>query len=389
MQLPAFSNAYQRVINKKVILSNDFAARTALEDQYGFTIIEGKDVKVITDVDGSVYYNMLIERAAKENLKFENLIIKVKDGDVGAVILKYELNQKATYFQEHDSYDFDIKETIMLPLEIEGNSSELRNTVTIVTIFSHCTKPFGDPKYCGGNYSSPFWSPACSHLEYNTVVLDSNNSGGTGGGWTPNTNNGPITPGGGFGNSGSTVITAPIVDDENVLASNFIANLDLSPEENAWLNNHFSIKLNVIDYLVINHTQADYDFVNDMIDLCLENGGTFVINNNVTSENSIAVNSLEEFQSFLNALPSVGNEEEYQIVGTQKTASTKVWFSFPTGGTKFFVKQTILPIYNIEDVTSNAFGVTLVFSWNQTTYDVSINQTTNIATVNIYGVFKL
>ena len=45
MQLPVFSNAYKRVIHKKVTLSNDFAARTALEDQYGFTIVEGKDVK--------------------------------------------------------------------------------------------------------------------------------------------------------------------------------------------------------------------------------------------------------------------------------------------------------------------------------------------------------
>ena len=102
MQLPAFSNAYKRVINKKVTLSNDIAARTALEDQYGFTIVEDKDVKVIIDLDGSISYSMLIERAVKENLKFENLVIKVKNEEVEAIILKYELNEKATYFQEYN-----------------------------------------------------------------------------------------------------------------------------------------------------------------------------------------------------------------------------------------------------------------------------------------------
>ena len=85
LKLPAFSNAYKRVINKKVKLSNDLAARTALEDQYGFTIVEGKDVKVITDVDGSISYSVLIERAVKENLKFENLIINVKDTIIKAM----------------------------------------------------------------------------------------------------------------------------------------------------------------------------------------------------------------------------------------------------------------------------------------------------------------
>ena len=120
LKLPAFSNAYKRVINKKVILSNDLAARTALEDQYGFTIVENKDVKIITDVDGSIYYNMLVERAVKERLKFENLVIKVKDNEVGAVILKYELNEKATYNEVHDTYFVDIKETKAEPLEVDG-----------------------------------------------------------------------------------------------------------------------------------------------------------------------------------------------------------------------------------------------------------------------------
>jgi hypothetical protein len=122
LKLPAFSNAYKRVINKKVILSNDLAARTALEDQYGFTIVENKDVKIITDVDGTIYYSMLIERAIKENLKFENLVIKVVDEEVFAYILKRELYEKVTYLELNNSYNINVKEIKLTELNIDNST---------------------------------------------------------------------------------------------------------------------------------------------------------------------------------------------------------------------------------------------------------------------------
>ena len=231
-----------------------------------------EDVKVITDIDGSIYYNMLIERAVKENLKFENLVIKVKEDEMIASILKYTLSEKATYHEEHDTYNLDVINTESSTLV---NESKIVACIIYKTPYCNDTSAGQEPGHTadfGCTISGYYVTLDCGGGASGGSFYTGGNNQGTTGGWTPNTNNGTGTHGGGFGNSGSTVITAPIVDDENVLASNFIANLDLSPEENVWLNNHFSIKLNVIDYLEVNHTQTDYDFVNEAID-ALRNGG--------------------------------------------------------------------------------------------------------------------
>ena len=187
LKLPAFSNAYKRVINKKVALSNDLAARTALEDQYGFTIVEGKDVKIITDVDGSVYYNMLIERTIKENLKFENLVIKVKDGDVGAVILKYELNEKATFVENHDTYAIDVKESSIQVIEVEGKMMFIPiNCWNVVTITCNNTTAGEAPNHIAhsGCFAAAL-NDNNAHITYNVteycfgINIDMSGGGGT------------------------------------------------------------------------------------------------------------------------------------------------------------------------------------------------------------------
>ena len=76
-------------------------------------------------------------------------------------------------------------------------------------------------------------------------------SGGSSGGYNPS------------GNSGG-ILTAVI---DNDLSTNFFANLALSAEQDAWLDNHFSLRLEIINYLENNHTQEDYEEIKDMIDI--------------------------------------------------------------------------------------------------------------------------
>ena len=222
MQLPAFSNAYQRVINKKVTLSNDFAARTALEDQYGFTIVEDKDVKVFTDVDGSISYSMLVERAVKENLKFENLIINVKDTILKAMVMKYALSEKAIYNQEQDFYAMDIESTELKSLAIDGKqTSGGVDCIKISSVWCSVLNP-NNPKYCHDHIAEPGCLSASGdglYLIWSEFCFGSGGVGGsdTGtGSWTPPSSSGSGNHGGSFGNSGSTVITAPIVGEEDV-----------------------------------------------------------------------------------------------------------------------------------------------------------------------------
>ena len=313
--------------------------------------------------------------------KIENLLFNLNDkGEYDVFLVKYNLlgenlsNLTKTQIEQAE------KEYTGLIID-----SRITNVHTCIEIESYQL------------VSDSQWTTQAPNYHYEWVTTSSfcswsqGNSGGSGnintGGSSGTNPNGEYPSGGGIGTGGNSgVVLTALVD--NHLSNNFFVNLALTPDENTWLNNHFSIRLKIIDYLKDNHSQQDYDYIKGMIGLCIENGGTFVINNDVTAENSINVDSVDEFQSFLNALPNVGNEEEYEIVGTQKTASTKVWFAIPMGGTKFFIKQTMLPNYNIEDVTSNAFGVTLAFSWNQTIYDVTIDQTTKITIVNIFGVLN-
>jgi hypothetical protein len=195
LKLPAFSNAYKRVINKKVALSNDLAARTALEDQYGFTIVENKDVKIITDIVGSIYYSMLIERAIKENLKFENLVIKVVDEEVFAYILKRELYEKVTYVELNNSYNINVKEIKLTELNVD-NSTIASKIYSVRTWIAHCTDD-GGPQDCHGDPHHDDWTTACGHYEY--IVVSTDEGGGVG---TP-VGTGTSTGDDGFGTSGA------------------------------------------------------------------------------------------------------------------------------------------------------------------------------------------
>ena len=296
LNIPIFNKSYQRLAQKKGKTSNSQEAKTALENEYNFTIVESSPVKVITDTE-STSYVLLIERAVDENLKFENLIINIKNDEMIASILKYTLSEKATYEEQHQSYKINIVETSINVLATESKVSDSPTCIRFTSLMCNAV---------GNGYKTDHIADSdCITFQNGLYELETTfcfssggasggsfytggNNQGTTGGWTP-TNNGPGTHGGGFGNS---VNTMPVLELSEIdpLASNFIANLDLSPEENAWLNNHFSIKLNVIDYLGINHTQTDYDFVNEAID-ALRNGGEVDFDNGVILDSSFLLNA--------------------------------------------------------------------------------------------------
>ncbi|WP_298392624.1 hypothetical protein [Flavobacterium sp.] len=90
-----FSSAYQKVEKSRISKREGLQGRTALEDEYNFTIVEKSPVKILTnDSDGSTTYVMLIERPISENLKFENLILNDKNGILDGRIIKYTLSKE-------------------------------------------------------------------------------------------------------------------------------------------------------------------------------------------------------------------------------------------------------------------------------------------------------
>lgn len=89
-----------------------------------------------------------------------------------------------------------------------------------------------------------------------------------------------------------------------------------------------------------------------------------------------------EFKSKINS--ATPNAWDFEFVTNQNTVTAKATFLFlPWAGVKILVNQNASKIFTIQNVSSDAFGLTLGYTWNQNTY----NQSTvgNITTINVYG----
>jgi hypothetical protein len=120
LDMPVFTNAYSKLAKKTVASTNTEFARTALEEQFGFMIVPDSPVKIITKEDGTVYFTILIERNEKENLRFENLIMKVFNGETKAAIFKYKLTEKGIITPTSDYTIKGIESTVFTDLNVEG-----------------------------------------------------------------------------------------------------------------------------------------------------------------------------------------------------------------------------------------------------------------------------
>ena len=142
-------------------------------------------------------------------------------------------------------------------------------------------------------------------------------SGGSSGGYNPS------------GNSGG-ILTAVI---DNDLSTNFFANLALSAEQDAWLDNHFSLRLEIINYLENNHTQEDYEEIKDMIDI-MDDG--MVDGEPVLVGPNEPIDDMEEYLSCFNT--SLG--ATITIYADQpKTGGHNVWTYYNSVGHAFITIQ--------------------------------------------------
>lgn len=168
-----FNSAYQKVKSEK---QRSIASRSAIEDEYNFTIVEGKDVKIV-EVDNKTFYNILIERDAKSAAYFENLLLMVEKNnnidDISAYIVKYEVPDT----------------TILInPSTIDKDITTLfgRYTQTCYTACTPiCTTPWGDGTGGEGHImvsGCTFHHLQCSEICINDPIIDGSGLGSGGGG---------------------------------------------------------------------------------------------------------------------------------------------------------------------------------------------------------------
>jgi hypothetical protein len=95
--LKDFSKAYKKLNTEK---ERSIGSRTALEEEYNFTIVEGRDINLL-EIDGKTYYNILIKRDIENLEYFENLLILVEglesSEETSAFIIKYNITSETIY----------------------------------------------------------------------------------------------------------------------------------------------------------------------------------------------------------------------------------------------------------------------------------------------------
>ena len=211
LQLPIFNDAYQKVVKAKSKITNSTMGRTALEEQYGFDIVPEVPVRILSTTDQGMYYMILIERPIKEDLKFENLIINVKDSEVTAAIIKYEMANLAQKIDAIDSYIFDFTDTNITSLIVDGKMMYSGPCVDVVTLM--CNQSWTTP---GGTTTPHVATAACltssAGTDYLSVVTtqigDCSSGGGSNGPSGPSGATGPAAGGGGA--TVGSVFSAPL-----------------------------------------------------------------------------------------------------------------------------------------------------------------------------------
>ena len=105
--LNSFNNAYEKVKTEK---QKNLASRSALEDEYNFTVSEKHLVKIY-EVDEKTYYNIFIKREAVDATYFENLLLineKINGENVPTgYILKYKtpVKEAAVMIEQHEFFE--------------------------------------------------------------------------------------------------------------------------------------------------------------------------------------------------------------------------------------------------------------------------------------------
>lgn len=255
-----FNEAYSKVVNTP---NPSILSRTALEDQYGFTISKDVPVKVVKMKDGLVSYTLLLDGASGDSKVFQNLVIQVSDTLTGAALLQYELSGPALNFRPHASCKIDIEKMYMEPLEVEGK--------VLVTPCAEVTLTLCNNDGTGHSGETHIAGEMCNNQNFLSSVTygcggDSGGGyqdpgGGSSGSYTgytvtttsPGSVYVPSNHGGSGGSSYGGVITSPVIPKvrKSTVRQNFYDQLNTA-QQNWWNQNTVpgqDITDEIIDYL--------------------------------------------------------------------------------------------------------------------------------------------
>ena len=371
-------------------LNQNSTNRLLYNPDYDFFI----DTDIIKVVEAGEYksYTFPIYKNGSDGY-LENLTICEKNGiNIKEYVVKYQATQQqkndllnGEFVDLNDGVEVNELDKMTLHLadgscwqSIEGYSQATGWGTIIGYAQVPCNQEWSCDS-CGGYPSGP-----TNYYEWNS---GSQQYGGTG---TPNNTNSNV------------VVTIPTISLDQANATHFLHSLRapqlavLNGIVQTWNNpgatNNPSIKANVLAYLSQNdYSQESQDFVVDMINLVILNGGTFIIDNNVNPNNSIHLNSVDELQDYLDDFSIVVNDDlssetmspDTKIARFKKRVNLLTLFNVD-------VIQNLNP-YSISSVSSNISGLTIGMDYEQITpSDTTFSVTTgNIVTTQITSTLSL
>lgn len=192
---------------------------------------------------------------------------------------------------------------------------------------------------------------------------------------------GSITYGSGGGGGLFTVLNPVTNSIEYQIVKDFRKQLNTA-QITWWTNpNNADAVQSISDYLI--HIDADPILAEELIDLAIENNATFNFDNTIDPANSLNFDNVEDFQDYLDNIPTDGFDIELEdnLQTNQKIAKCK--FQNGAYGIQVKIKQNMNP-YSVADVTSNKYGFSILLDWEQTDY--SVNITGSYVFIDIYGV---
>ena len=273
---------------------------------------------------------------------------------------------------------------------LESNSVNLRAYTACIstTPVTYCTGQSVCADRCDATTSA-----GCPRGECYRYVITTIGDCSTGGGGSSDPNNGNPSD-----NSQSGYLPTnpyeftpnmfdnPVYDDPNyvnaIKAQHFFSNLSYAQQ--VWANENVEVYNQLIQHQINNNWSNESEvFVEELMDLAIENNATFNFDNSIDPANSLVFNTVNDFENYLETNLATLEETDFEIDDqNQRIATAKL--SYGTFGITIRVKQNMSPTYEVVNVSSIKTGLSILLSYEQTDYNVNI--VGSYVNVDVYGL---
>ncbi|WP_298120061.1 hypothetical protein [Flavobacterium sp.] len=348
-ELSSKPNAVSKIQEFKTKKSNMDSGKLVYNEEYDFFI---DDQNMLLIEEGSKHWITIPIYRKKPNANLENIILKPdENGLYKSFLASYQLTD-----QDRENIkngipvlDLDIKTSLYA---VEGKHvGQLYDLGNGICGYVHTIDQIGP-----STIETTFVVAPCNGTQIQFGYAEnvpSNTTGGASGyvpsGYIPNFNTGNNTSGfptgngsngtqqtSGISNSNNNILTEPTLSYEEAALTSFVKNLSVEQREflfptvsidSLQQNTENETWTSIVNFFGENgQTAENEEFVEDMINTCNENGGSFVIDDTITEDNALVFDDVEEFENYFNSISITPFLESNEII--EQENGHKGYFTF-------------------------------------------------------------